>query len=333
MNADSTFFSRRQILQSGVGLAALWNKPQTKDPVRKTITLVTNWYAQAEQGGFYQALATGIYQRYGLDVSIKMGGTGVNILQLLAGGAADFAIGSSFDVFAALASGIPLVTVAAIFQRSPQCLLAHPDTGVTALEDLRGRPIFVSPGANLTYWPFLRARYGFRDEQKRPYTGSLAPFLLDPLSAQQGYVTSEPFRIRQEAGFDPVILPLSDYGYTPYTETIETTQRLVQDQPQLVQAFVTASLEGWADYLTNPEPGNRLIKKENPQMVDELLSFGWKKIQEYQFINFDGILGKMTAERWQELFNQTVDVGLFKKDLPYEQAFSLQFVSDLSEDT
>jgi NitT/TauT family transport system substrate-binding protein len=322
-------FSRRQILYSGVGLAALWARPQPETSLQKSVTLVTNWYAQAEQGGFYQALATGIYRRYGLDVSIKMGGTGVNILQLLAGGAADFAIGSSFDVFAALASGIPLVTVAAIFQYSPQCLLAHPDTGVASLADLQGRPIFVSPGANLTYWPFLRARYGFRDEQKRPYTGSLAPFLLDPMSAQQGYVTSEPFRIRQEAGFDPVILPLSDYGYTPYTETIETTQRLVQTQPQLVQAFVAASLEGWAGYLIDPEPGNHLIKKENPQMTDELLSFGWQKIQEYQFIDSSGILGKMTRERWQDLFQQSVDVGLFKEDLPYEQAFTLQFISIL----
>ncbi len=226
-NAVAKPWPRRQFLAAGATLLAVGSGSRQFRPLR----LVTNWYAQAEHGGFYQALALGIYADYGLQVEIRMGGAAVNVLHLLAGGAADFVLGGSPDALAALKSGIPVLTVAAFFQKDPQCLLAHPGVGIERLEDLRGKPIWVSPGANLTYWPFLRAKFGFTDDQKRPYNLSLTPFLLDKYSAQQGYVTSEPFRVRQEGGFDPVVFLLADYGYSPYATTLETTRPFAEQVP------------------------------------------------------------------------------------------------------
>jgi len=297
---------------------------------RRPLRLVTNWYAQAEHGGFYQALALGIYADYGLQVEIRMGGTAVNVLQLLAGGAADFVLGGSPDALAALQSGIPVLTVAAFFQKDPQCLLAHPGVGIERLEDLRGKPIWVSPGANLTYWPFLRAKFGFSDEQKRPYNLSLAPFLLDKSSAQQGYVTSEPFRVRQEGGFDPVVFLLADYGYSPYATTLETTRPFAEQHPEQVRKFVAASIQGWQSYLENPRPGNRLIRQDNPNMSEALLAYGHQALKDYNLLTGGDAatlgIGAMTHQRWQTHFQEMVALGIVEAGLNVRQAYTLDFL-------
>ena len=186
----------------------------------QTITFGTNWYAQAEHGGFYQAVAAGIYQEYGLDVTIQMGGPQINGTQLLMGKAVDFFMGYASDAIKAVEEGIPKVTVAAIFQKDPQILTAHPDQGIEELADLKGKPIFISKAANVTYWPFLAAKYGFTDDMKRNYNFNPGPFLADKTSAQQGYLSSEPLAIAKDGGFDPVVFLLADSGYTPYAATI-----------------------------------------------------------------------------------------------------------------
>ncbi len=210
-----------------------------------SVTYGTNWYAQAEHGGFYQAVATGIYEEYGLEVTIEMGGPQVNGTQLLMSGALDFYLGSGADAIKAVEEGIPKVTVAAIFQKDPQVLLAHPNTGIETVADLQGRPIYISASANTTYWPLLKAQYGFTDDQKRPYNFTVGPFLADEQAAQQGYLSSEPLKIEQEGGFEPVVLLLADYGYNPYSTTIETRREIVEQNPELVQRFVPASIAGW----------------------------------------------------------------------------------------
>lgn len=315
---------RRRFLASGVALVA------AAAGSRRPLRLVTNWYAQAEHGGFYQALALGIYADYGLQVEIRMGGTAVNVLQLLAGGAADFVLGGSPDALAALQSGIPVLTVAAFFQKDPQCLLAHPGVGIERLEDLRGKPIWVSPGANLTYWPFLRAKFGFSDEQKRPYNLSLAPFLLDKSSAQQGYVTSEPFRVRQEGGFDPVVFLLADYGYSPYATTLETTRPFAEQHPEQVRKFVAASIQGWQSYLENPRPGNRLIRQDNPNMSEALLAYGHQALKDYNLLTGGDAatlgIGAMTHQRWQTHFQEMVALGIVEAGLNVRQAYTLDFL-------
>ncbi len=294
---------------------------------RQPVSFVTSWYAQAEHGGFYQAQATGIYAEQGLDVTIQMGGTGVNILQLLAGHGVDFAMGSSLDALNALAAGIPLVTVAAFFQKDPQCLLVHPDAGIQTLADLQGHPIYVSPGANLSFWPFLQSRYGFSDDQKRPYAGSLAPFLLDHSAAQQGYITAETFRFHQQTGFDPGVIWLADYGYNPYVTTIETHRDLIQQDPDKVRRFVQASIQGWQSYLQDPAPAHRLIKQANPQMNDELLAYGYAQLVQRQITGMEPAqIGQMTHQRWQDLYETMVEVGMFPPGLPYRDAYTLDFL-------
>jgi NitT/TauT family transport system substrate-binding protein len=335
---DRRQFIRYSSLTIGASLFAACSSNQTQTSSTSSssakldkITYGTNWYAQAEHGGFYQAIATEIYKQNGLDVTIQMGGPQVNSTQLLMGGAIDFFMGTGSESIKAVEEGIPKVTVAAIFQKDPQILLAHPNIGINSLKDLQGKPIYVAALANTTFWPFLKEKYNFTDEQKRPYNFSIAPFLADKNVAQQGYVSSEPLKVTKEGGFEPVVFLLADYGYTPYTTTIETRRELVEKNPNLVKRFVDASIKGWYSYLENPEPGNRLIKKDNPEMTDELLAYSLKKMKEYGIIISGDAqkkgIGVMTDERWKSFFDEFVKAGVFKSETDYKQAFTLQFVS------
>lgn len=296
------------------------------------LTYGTNWYAQAEHGGFYQAVATGIYRDHGLDVSIQMGGPQVNGTQLLMGGAVDFFMGYASDALKAVQEGIPKITVAAIFQKDPQVLLAHPETGAKSLADLKGKPVFISAAANNTYWPFLKAKFGFTDDQKRPYNFNPGPFLADKESVQQGYLSSEPLSIRKEGGFEPLVFLLADYGYDPYSTTIECKRELFEQNPDLVQRFVDASIKGWYSYLNDdPTPANELIKKDNPEMTDEQIKYGIEKMKEYGIVisgdaETKGI-GAMTDQRWKSFFDTMAAQGIFGKDVDYTKAYTLQFVN------
>lgn len=292
----------------------------------------TNWFAQAEHGGFYQAVATGIYEEYGLDVTIQMGGPQVNGTQLLMGGAIDFFMGYGSDAIKAVEEGIPKVTVASIFQKDPQILVAHPDTGAESLDDLKGRPIFISSAANVTYWPFLKARFGFTDDQKRPYNFNPGPFLADKNAAQQGYLSSEPLAIAKEGGFEPVVFLLADFGYDPYSTTIECKRELVEQNPDLVQRFVDASIKGWYSYLEDdPTAANELIKQDNPEMTDEQIAYGIEKMKEYGILvsgDAESLgIGAMTDARWKSFFDTMSAEGVFKADTDYTQAFTLDFVN------
>nr|RNJ70646.1 MAG: ABC transporter substrate-binding protein [Leptolyngbya sp. IPPAS B-1204] len=295
------------------------------------ITFGTSWYAQAEHGGFYQAVAKGIYQEHGLDVTIKMGGPQVNRTQLLMGGVTDFTMGYSADLLSSIESGIPVVGVAAIFQKDPQGLLAHPNQGIASLADLRGKPIFVSTIANTTFWPFLKAKYGFTDNQKRPYNFNPGPFLVDKQSAQQGYVTSEPYVIQQEGKFEPVVLLLADFGYQPYTSILQTRRVLVEKNPDLVQRFVDASIKGWYSYLNDPAPANALIKKDNPEMSDDLLTFGLSKLKQYEIVTGGDAktmgIEAMTEARWRSFFDDMAKAGIYKTSTRYGDAFILDFTN------
>ena len=245
-------------------------QPSTK------LVFYTNWFAEAEHGGFYQAVAQGLYKKRGIYVEIKMGGPQVNGLQLLAAGQMDLFMGYDFQTLGALEQGVPVVTVAATFQKDPAVLISHP--GARRIEDLKGKPIYIGPASNTTFWPWLVARYGFSDAQKRPYAFSVQPFLADKTSSQQGYVTSEPYSV-EKAGVKPAVFLLADLGYPPYAQTIVTTRAVLEKKRNQIHAFIQASAEGWKSYLADPRPGNVLIKKDNPQMEDELIAYGIPKIK------------------------------------------------------
>jgi NitT/TauT family transport system substrate-binding protein len=332
---------RRQFLQygsafcaSGAIAAILGACNQTGSKQKSTLETVNlglSWVAEAEYGGFYQALATGIYQKYGLDVKIRQGGPRINGSLLLVNGSLDFYLGQSVDAIKAVEAGIPKVTVAAIFQKEIQVLLAHPNTGNDSLAALKGKPILVGAAADVTYWPVLRSRYGFSDSQKRPYNFNPGPFLNDKKLIQQGLLTAEPFAIEQQGKFKPVILNLADAGYNPYNFTIETMATTIKNKPELVQRFVDASIKGWYSYLENPAPGNALIKKDNPEMTDAQIAYSLQKLKEYQIITQGDVatqgIGTMSDNRWTELFQELVKVKVFKPETDYKKAYTLQFVN------
>src|SRR6267154_6031835 len=241
----------------------------------ESVAFGTDWKAEAEHGGFYQAIATGIYQRHGLEVNLRPGGPQVNHAQLLAAGVLDFNIASnSFVPLNFVREQIPMVAVAALFQKDPSVLIAHPGQGDDSLAALKGRPIMVSGDTRVTSWLFLKQKFGYTDDQIRPYGFSVAPVLADPEAIQQGCLTSEPFTIEKE-GVKPVVLLLADAGYGSYGALIETSEKLVREKPNLVQRFIDASIEGWYSYLYgDPAPGNALIKRDNPEMTDALIAYG-----------------------------------------------------------
>lgn len=239
---------------------------------------LTNWFAEAEHGGFYQAIANGTYRKAGLDVTVQMGGPQVNILQLMAAGRADCVMGlSDLQMIQARESGLPVVTVAAFFQKDPQVLIAHDD--VKSFADMKGKTILIGSAARQGFWPWLKARYGLTDEQTRPYTFNVQPFVADRNIVQQGYVTSEPYAI-QKAGVKANVFLFGDYGFPAYSTTVSCMEKTVKERKAAIAAFVKASAEGWKSYLADPAPGNALIKKDNPAMTDDQLAYSLAKLKE-----------------------------------------------------
>jgi NitT/TauT family transport system substrate-binding protein len=299
-------------------------------PLTKVV-FITNWYAQAEHGGFYQALAEGIYQRHGLDVEVRMGGPQINVMQLLLAGQADLVMGYDLQTIKAVEQGLPVVTVAATFQKDPAVLIAH--SGVNALSDLKTRTLLIGQASETTFWPWLKAKYGFTDAQKRPYAFSVQPFLVDKNAAQQGYLTSEPFTI-EKAGVKPAVFLLADSGYPPYAQTIVVTTKTLKAKPAMIAKFLHASAEGWKSYLDHPAPGNALIKKANPEMTEDLMLFGVEKMKSYGLVSggdakTQGLL-TMTDARWKRTFDFMVGAALVRGDVDYRGAYTLQFVKEIN---
>ena len=296
------------------------------------IVLGTDWRAEAEHGGYYQALATGLYAKAGLDVTVRQGGPQINHSQLLAAGKLDFAVApNSFIPLNFVAENVPVVAVAAIFQKDPAVLIAHPNQGNDSLQALKGKKIMISPDTRIGFWRFLKSKYGYTDDQMAPYTFNLAPFLANPKSIQQGYLTSEPFQI-ERAGIKPVVMLLADSGYASYASLIMVPRKRVEEQPELVRRFVDASVQGWLSYLTgDPAKANALIKRDNPEMTDELLAYGRAKMKEYGIVqsgDADGSgVGVMTAERWKAFFDVMAADGLYPKDMMYQRAYVTDFVA------
>jgi NitT/TauT family transport system substrate-binding protein len=299
-------------------------------PLEK-VSFGTNWVAEAEHGGFYQAVADGTYRKYGLDVTIVPGGPNVNNRILLPTGKLDFFMSAnSLQAFDAAENKIPTVSVAAIFQKDPQVLLAHPD--VKTFDDLKTRTLFISKEGMVSYYQWLKADYGFKDSQVKPYTFNPQPFLVDKRSAMQGYVTSEPYAVEKVGGFKPTIFLLADKGFDSYSTLIETRRDLVEKKPDLVQRFVDASIVGWYNYLYGDnKAANALIRKHNPEMTEELLAYSVNKMKEYGIVDsgdtVKGGIGALTDARMKSFFDKMVRVGVTKPNIDYSRAYSTQFVN------
>jgi NitT/TauT family transport system substrate-binding protein len=329
-----SIFSRRLVLAGGVAttvttLAACTDAQAPVDEQgRVRIRFATDWRAQAEHGGFYQALASGAYARRNLNVEIIQGGPGVNVPQLLAAGAVELGMGSnSFIPLNLVAEGAPVKAVAAFFQKDPQVLIAHPDPALTGIADLAGRPFLLADASITAFWVWLKAKYGFTDDQVRKYTFNPAPFLADDRAVQQGYLTSEPYTIEQVAEFEPRVFLLADEGYPSYATMVLSPDGFARDNAEALRGFIAASAEGWRDYIKgDASAADALIRKDNPDMTQEILD------QARARLNANGIvdggdaalygLGAMTPERWQAFFEVMSEAGVYPANLNWRQAFT-----------
>ena len=293
----------------------------------------TNWLAEAEHGGFYQAVVDGTYASHGLDVTIVQGGPQASNRLLMVAGKVDFYMGGTTLAIDSIKQGIPSITLAAIFQKDPQVLLAHPDQGFDTFVDLaKADKIIMGKESFASYFLYMKANYeGFRDEQYQPYTFNPGPFLADPRAVQQGYLTSEPYAIEQQAGFAPNVFLLADYGYNPYSTTIEAMKPWVDAHRDIARRFVEASIIGWYNYLYGDNSAaNDLIKADNPEMTDGQLAFSLEKMREYGIVVSGAAeeqgIGCMTDARWQDFYDKGVAIGLFDAGIDIKQAYTTEYV-------
>jgi NitT/TauT family transport system substrate-binding protein len=325
-----SFLATSAIAAAG-SLGRLGASPAPAQKIEK-LTFGTNWKAQAEHGGYYQAVGTGIYKKYGLDVTIRPGGPQVNHPQLLAAGVIDFNMGSNcFSAFNYVKNAIPMVCVGTVFQKDPQVLIAHAGQGNDSLAAMKGKPIMIGSTARATYWQFLRVKYGYTDDQIRPYTFNMAPFLADKSAIQQGFVTSEPYKLEKE-GARIVVHLLADGGYSSYATTMETSWKLVNEKPDVVQRFVNGTIEGWYSYLYgDPSPANALIKKANPEMMDDQIAYSLSAMKKYGLVDSGDAeklgISAMTDQRWKDFHAIMVEAGLYAPDLDLKRAYTLQFIN------
>jgi NitT/TauT family transport system substrate-binding protein len=322
--------SRRTVLAgaSGAAVAGALVRPARAAPTK--ITFLTSWFAEAEHGGFYQAKATGLYDKAGLDVTIKMGGPQVNGMQLLTGGAADIIIGYDIQVLTSIANGLPVKAVAAAFQFDLQGIMTHTD--ITSLEALKGHKVLIASAAYVTFWPWLKQRFGYTDAMAGVDTFNLQPFLVDKSIAMQGYPSSEPYEA-EKAGEKVNFFLFADYGYPPYSNTLVTTDAFIAKNPEAVAAFVKASMEGWADYFKNPAPANKLIEIDNPKEPPEQIAFAISKMKDMHVLDRGEAakagIGTMTDARWKATRDFLVKADLLKPTVDYKQAFTTRFTENL----
>jgi NitT/TauT family transport system substrate-binding protein len=339
MTAIAHRLDRRSVLRAAAGLALAGPLlvPLGRRPFAQTLeklTFMTDWRAQAEHGGYYQAIAAGLYRKAGIDCEVREGGPSVNSSQLLLAGRIDMVMSSSFEAFAYVRERAPFFTIAAIFQKDPQVLIGHPGTGFNGFEDLKGRTILIGSGGRVTYWPYLRRKYGLSDSQVRPYNFNMAQFLADKNVVQQGFLTSEPYSIAQALGQPPSVLLIADAGYSAYQATIAISRKMAEEKKELVQRFVDASLEGWAQYLKGGpgiEAANALIKRANPEQTDDRIAYAIKVLAERGIMMSGDALrngvGAMSAQRWKDFYDSMVAVEALPKGLDVARAYTLEFVN------
>jgi NitT/TauT family transport system substrate-binding protein len=292
-----------------------------------------NWLPDPEHGGYYQAVADGTYAKYGLDVTIVPGGPQTNNAILLLSGKLDFYMGGNMvQAFSAVQEGAPIIVVAAEYQKDPQVILSHPGVLLDTWSDLPKATAFISKEALVSFYPWMKSAYGFKDENVRPYAFNAGPFIADKNSIQQGYLNSEPHEVEKNGGFKPNVFLLADQGFSAYASTIEARKETVEENPDLVQRFVDATAIGWYHYLYGDNTkANEAIKAANPEMTDDQIAYSNAVMKERGVIDSGDTLtmgiGAMTDARVKDFFDKMVKAGVFKPDLDFKRSYTLQFVN------
>lgn len=299
------------------------------------VRFATNWKAQAAHGGFYQAMADGTYKRYGLDVTLIQGGPQVNNRPLLPAGRIDFLMtGNLLHSFDNVKNGIPTIVVASMFQKDPQALIAHPGQGYESFAALRSAPTaLIAKDGQFTWWQWLKARHGFRDESLKPYNYNLGPFLANPKAIQQGYSVAEPIYVAKQGKFKPVVHLLADHGFSTYSTVIETRTELVTSRPELVQRFVDASIIGWVNYLYGDRKvANALMLADNPEMTEAELEASVLLLKQQGIVDSGESMkvgiGAMNAGRIADFYGEMVKAGLYSgSEVDLSKVATLRFVN------
>ncbi|MDJ0641161.1 MAG: ABC transporter substrate-binding protein [Paracoccaceae bacterium] len=293
----------------------------------------TNWVAQAEHGGFYQSVADGTYEECGLSVEILPGGPQVNNRALLLAGRIDFHMGGNMlQAFNAVSEGIPVVALAAIFQKDPQVILAHPGEAET-WDDLKNLTLLIGDNGFQSYYQWMIAAHGFTAEQREPYTFNPAPFLADKKKGMQGYLSSEPFLVEKEGGFTPNVFLIADAGYTDYSTTIEAMADTIAEKPDAVKCFVEGSIKGWYNYLYgDPSAANVLIQEANPEMSADKIAYAIEKMKENGIVDSGDAetmgIGVITDAKVEDFFNKMVDAGVIEGSIDWNAAYDTSFVGN-----
>jgi NitT/TauT family transport system substrate-binding protein len=326
MNARNVFATALLVASSTV--FAQGTKPAALTPVSYTL----NWYPQAEHGGFFAAKAEGLYEKHGLDVTIRPGGPQVNIHQLLAAGQTDFIMGTGMRTLNAVVQTVPIVTVFASFQKEPVTLVTHVGVGHDKLADLKGKPIRLPAIARTNYWPWLKTKFGYTDEQIRGFEPGYAALGTDKMLSQQGFVTNDEWNAKK-VGLNLQSLFLADSGWGNYATTIDTTEKMIKERPEVVRAFVRATMEGWRMYLANPAKAHAAIKAANPQMDETLMAHSYDAMKRFGVIDSGdaagGKIGIMTDRRWESFAKEMIAAGALPANVSWQKAYTLEFLKGL----
>ena len=291
------------------------------------VKLSLDWVPQGEHGGFFQAIAKGYYDDASINLEIVPGGPSINTKAMLMADQVQFNIGGSAGALNYAKQDLPFRAVASFFQKTPQVLISHPNMGIDHPRDFQGKTIFLSNFGRLSFWGFIKKKYDLSDDQLKSYNFNSQPFIDDPQSIQQGYLSSEPFAIKKVAGFEPVVHLLADHGFSAYANTIEASDKLIQENPDLIKRFISASRKGWEDYLKNdPQPAFDLIQELNPDMPSDKLAYAHEKLIEYKIVTGNNQkIGSMTHDRWQEFYEMSVELGIYDSEFDYKKAYTLEF--------
>ena len=322
--------SKSKIL-AGAAVAAMTGSAVMAGSHLTEVSFGTNWVAQAEHGGFYQSVADGTYEACGLSVTIVPGGPQVNNRALMLAGRIDFHMGGDLlQAFSAAEENIPVVNIAAIFQKHPQVIVAHPETA-SSWEDLKNLTLLIGDNGYQSYYQWMIAAYGFTAEQRQPYTFNPSPFLADKNTGMQGYLSSEPYLVEKEGGFTPNVFLIADAGYSSYATTIETMQQTIDERPEVVECFVDGSLKGWYNYLYGDNSGaNELIKAANPEMTQDKIDYAISKMKEWGIVDSGDAetmgIGVITDAKVADFYNKMVEAGVVDAGIDYSATYTTQFV-------
>lgn len=316
---------------AAAGAATLVGTTAFADGHLTEVSFGTNWVAQAEHGGFYQSVADGTYEACGLSVTILPGGPQVNNRALMLAGRIDFHMGGDLlQAFSAAEENIPVVNIAAVFQKHPQVIVAHPGEA-ESWDELKDLTLLIGDNGFQSYYQWMIAAHGFTAEQRKPYTFNPAPFLSDKKVGMQGYLSSEPYLIKKEGGFDPNVFLIADAGYSSYATTVETMQQTIDERPEVVSCFVDGTIKGWYNYLYGDNAAaNALIQEANPEMTQDKIDFAINKMKEWGIVDSGDAetmgIGVITDQKVEDFYNKMVEAGVVKAGLDFSGTYTTAFV-------